>query len=182
MTQGEEQLVILVEALAAHGVQQHAIVRNPQLASRLSACRNVSVGPLARSPATAFCLMPGVDVAHAHDSRAIQTGLLLTLTRSVPYILTHRENQLPAANAVSRCLYARAEGIVCPLFEVTAMLGNYVRDIPIDTIHDVPVSNAEKNGQRDISRDRLSAGRMAADYLRVYRRAMDHRSVPAMLL
>ena len=74
MTPSEEQLVILVEALASHDVEQHAVVRNLQLAKRLAACNNVSVGPLARSPATAYCLMPDVDVAHAHDSRAIQVG------------------------------------------------------------------------------------------------------------
>ena len=49
ITPSEEQLVILVEALSAHGIEQHAIVRNPQLASRLAACHDVSVGPLARS-------------------------------------------------------------------------------------------------------------------------------------
>ncbi len=182
MTPGEEQLVILVEALAVHGVQQHAVVRNPQLAGRLAACRNVSVGPLARSPATAYCLMPRVDVAHAHDGRAVQTGLLLTLTRSVPYVLTYRNSELPAGSTVTRCFYRRAEGIVCPADAITDVLRNYFNDIPVDTVSDVPVGDAEKNGSRDKKSDRLGAERMAAEYLRVYRRAMDNRGVPAMLL
>lgn len=182
MSQSEEQLVILAEALAAHGVEQHAIVRNPQLASRLSACRNVTVGPLARSPATAYCLMPGVDVAHAHDDRALQTGLLLTLTRSVPYIITCRNRGRPAENQVTRCFYRRAECIVCPEDAIADVLRCYVDGIPIDTVDDAPVSTPGAMIDPDIRKDRLCAERMAANYLKIYRRAIDSRGVPAFLL
>ena len=45
----EEQLVILVEALTAHNLEQHILVRNPFLAKRLAVCGGVSVGPIVRS-------------------------------------------------------------------------------------------------------------------------------------
>jgi hypothetical protein len=182
MTPSEEQLVILVEALALHGIEQHAVVRNPQLAKRLAACQNVSVGPLARSPATAYCLMPDVDVAHAHDSRAIQVGLLLALTRSVPYVVTYRDTKKPPLNTLTRCFYRRAVAIVCPEDAIADVIRDYVNDIPIDTVGDVPVGNAERNANDDKFANRLCAERMAASYLRIYRRAADRHSVPAMLL
>ena len=174
--------IILVEALALHGIEQHAVVRNLQLAKRLAACQNVSVGPLARSPAMAYCLMPDVDVAHAHDSRSIQAGLLLALTRSVPYVLTYRDTKKPPLNTLTRCFYRRAVGIVCPEDAIADVIRDYVNDIPIDTVGDVPVGNAERNANNDKYADRLCAERMAASYLRVYRRAADSHSVPAMLL
>ena len=37
----EEQLVILVEALTAHNLEQHILVRNPFLAKRLAVCGGV---------------------------------------------------------------------------------------------------------------------------------------------
>lgn len=182
MAANEEQLVILVEALSAHDVYQHAVVRDRQLASRLAAIRNVSVGPLAKSPATACCLMPDVDVAHAHDGRALQSGLLLALTRSIPYVLTYRESTLPGENAITRCFYRRAKAIVCPEEDLAMEFRGYVSDIPVDTVNDVKVGTVEHDAEFDQERDRLSAERMAADYLGIYRRAIDTYVIPAMLL
>lgn len=182
MAANEEQLVILVEALAVHDVRQHAIVRDRQLANRLAAIRNVSVGPLAKSPATACCLMPEIDVAHAHDGRALQTGLLLALTRSVPYVLTYRDPELPGDNAITRCFYRRARAIVCPDKNLTMEFRSYVSDIPIDTVNDVRVAAVGHDAAFDQESDRLSAERMAAGYLGIYRRAIDTYVIPAMLL
>lgn len=182
MTANEELLVVLVEALSAHGVYQHAIVRDRQLANRLMTIRNVSVGPLANSPVTACCLMPDIDVAHAHDSRAVQTGLLLALTRSVPYVLTYRQPSLPNGSAISRCLYRRAKAIVCPEEKLATSFRGYVSDIPVDTVADVLVDAVDTVVDKNREGDRLSAERMAADYLGVYRRAIDTYEIPAMLL
>ena len=41
-----------------------------------------------RSPVMACCLMPPADLVHSHDDRSGQAGLLLTLTRSIPYVLS----------------------------------------------------------------------------------------------
>ncbi len=87
---GGDQLLMLAKALSNHDIEQHAVVRNSILAQRLLKHANISVGPLVNSPVTAYGLMPNVDLAHLHDSKSLPSGLLLTLTRSIPYVVTHR--------------------------------------------------------------------------------------------
>ena len=174
----EEQLVVLVEALTAHGIEQHVLVRNPFLAKRLTVCSGVSVGPIVRSPVSAYCLMPAVDLVHTHDRKAINTGVLLNLTRSIPYVLTYRQFSTPGNCPITRSKYGRAEGIICPSEEITTAMADYADDTPVDTIGDA--CNADN--AIDATNGRISVERMAAEYLRVYRRTLDSRSVPAMLL
>lgn len=174
----EEQLVILVEALTAHGVEQHVLVRNPFLAKRLSVCSGVSVGPIVRSPITAYLLMPQVDVVHLHDKKAINAGVLLNLTRSVPYVLTHRQFSMPGRNPLQRSQYQRSDGVVCPSTEIAQAMLDYVAETPVDTISDA----RNVDDVIDAENGRISAERMAAEYLRIYRRTLDSRSMPAMLI
>ncbi len=174
----QEQLVVLVEALTAHGVEQHVLVRNPFLAKRLAVCTEVSVGPIVRSPVTAFCVMPDVDIVHAHDRKAISSGLLLRLTRSIPFVLTHRQCSTPGNNPITRFKYGRAAGIVCPSADISKAMSEYVDNKPVDTIGNA--CNADN--VIDSTDGHLSAARMAAEYLRVYRRTLDDRSVPVILL
>ena len=106
-----EHFVSLIEALDTRGFRQHAIVRSTPLAKRLDLLENVTIGPTVTSAVMAYCLMPAVDVAHIHDSADGQAGLLLTLTRSIPYVLTCRDQShgsSPLAKSVSR----RASGFV----------------------------------------------------------------------
>ncbi len=174
----EKQLVVLVEALTAHGVEQHILVRNPFLAKRLSVCAGVTVGPIVRSPVTAYFLMPAVDLVHLHDRKAINAGVLLNLIRSVPYVLTHRQFSMPGNNPVNRAQYRRAEGIVCPSEDIANAMLEYISNKAVDTI--VDARNADD--EIDAENGRISAERMAAEYLRVYHRTLDTRSVPALLL
>lgn len=107
-----EHFVSLVEALQAARVRQYVLVRNVTLARRLSAIEGVEVGPVVRSAVTAYCLTPTVDFAHIHDAAAGQAGLLLTLTRSIPYVLSYDEaaiNGYPLTQAV----YRRALCVIC---------------------------------------------------------------------
>ena len=108
-----QNLTALVRALSAHGIEQHALVSDAHLARDLISIGRVSVGPLVRSPIMACCLMPDVDLAHMHDIKGAQTGLLLALTRSVPYIITQRSASLGTTNAIVRSVYRRARCIVC---------------------------------------------------------------------
>lgn len=174
----EEQLVVLVEALTTHGVEQHVLVRNPFLAKRLSVCPCVSVGPIARSPITAYLLMPAVDLVHLHEKRAINAGLLLNLTRSVPYLLTHRQITMPNKNRIQRSQYRRSNGVVCPSAEIARAMHGCVAETPIDTISDA----RNVDDEIDAENGRISAEQMAAEYLRVYRRTLDSRGMPAMLI
>lgn len=106
-----EYFIDLVAGLARAGIEQHVIVRHDTIAKRLALIDAVQVGPTVSSTVMAYCLMPAVDVVHVHDPADGQAGLLLTLTRSMPYVLTRRGDppgQGPIAGAVLR----RAAGFV----------------------------------------------------------------------
>ncbi|MCH8334581.1 MAG: glycosyltransferase [Proteobacteria bacterium] len=174
----EEQLVVLIEALTMRGVEQHVLVRNPFLAKRLSVCPGVSVGPIVKSSVTACILMPTVDLVHSHEPKAVSAGMLLNLTRSVPYILTHRQFITPGNSPIHRLKYRRCDGIVCPSEHISSVMLDYVSDKPVDTIGDA--CNADN--AIDPENGRISAKGMAAEYLRVYRRTLDSRCMPARQL
>ena len=107
-----ENFVILVEALQQLDLKQYVIVRNVALARRLDNIDNVTVGPVARSPITAYCLMPPVDVVHIHDPSGWQAGLLLFLTKSIPFVLTQRETNSDANSSLANSIYQRASGLI----------------------------------------------------------------------
>ncbi len=104
--------VILVEALQQLDLKQYAIVRNVDLARRLDDVGNVTVGPAVRSPITAYCLMPPVDVVHIHDPSGWQAGLLLFLTKSIPFVLTQREAISGTNGSLANSIYKRASGLI----------------------------------------------------------------------
>jgi hypothetical protein len=87
-----ERFARLIEAISRHAVEQHVLVASHGLAQRLAKCAGVTVGPTVRSPLMAYCLMPNVDVAHVHDGKSGQAGLLLTLTRSIPFVMTANDS------------------------------------------------------------------------------------------
>lgn len=106
-----EHFVNLVEALQKLGIKQHVLVRNLDLAKRLDLIDDVTLGPIVRSAVMAYCLTPRLDVVHVHDPSEGQSGLLLTLTRSIPYVLTHGDDA-PGKNPLMQAVYRRASGIV----------------------------------------------------------------------
>lgn len=130
-----EHFVSLVESLQQEGVNQHVLVKNKSLAKRLYAVEKVVVGPVVNSPISAYCLMPRLDLVHIHDSNAGQAGLLLALTRSIPFVLTHR-GSLPASfNPLMQAVYRRATGIICMDESELALLHHYD---PLLRVHVVP--------------------------------------------
>jgi hypothetical protein len=106
-----DHFVKLIEALQKLEVQQYVLVRNVALAKRLDAIDDVTVGPAVSSAVMAYCLMPPVDVVHVHDPSEGRSGLLLTLTRSIPFVLTHRDGA-PGKNPITQAVYRRASGII----------------------------------------------------------------------
>ncbi|MGI9262747.1 MAG: glycosyltransferase [Woeseiaceae bacterium] len=169
-----EHIIGLVEALDRQGVTQHVIVRNEALAKRLRLYKGVSVGPTTGAAVMAYCLMPTVDVVHAHDSRGAQAGLLLTLTRSIPFVLTHRADMRPYDNPLGRSTFDRAAGIVCATDAGSRSLNAVDATRPVDVINDIT-----RAGTDDFE---MIANRAAAKHMRVYRRAAEASSVPAFLL
>lgn len=106
-----ENFVRLIEALQQHGTIQHVLVRNVPLAKRLDILDGVTVGPTVRSAVMAYCLMPHVDVVHIHDPADGQAGLLLTLTRSIPFVLTHTDAS-NTLSPLSQAINKRASGFI----------------------------------------------------------------------
>ncbi len=106
-----EHFVKLIQALQTLGVRQHVLVRNVDLAKSLDLVDDVTVGPVVRSAVTAYCLMPPVELVHVHTLSDGQSGLLLTLTRSIPFVLTHRD-ETPDNGPLAKAIYRRAAGII----------------------------------------------------------------------
>lgn len=104
--------VALIESLQRHAIQQYILVRNIELAKRLDLVAGVTVGPVVRSPLTAYCLMPQVDVVHIHDQSSRTAGILLALTRSVPYVLTQHETRAAGDSPLNRSARKRASGFI----------------------------------------------------------------------
>ena len=130
-----EHFVSLVESLQREGIEQHVLVRNKMLAKRLGTVDGVVVGPIVGSAVSAYCLMPRLDVVHIHDSDAGQAGLLLTLTRSMPFVLTHRRSVPISWNPLTQAVYRRAASIICMDDSDMAVLRHYD---PLLSIHVVP--------------------------------------------
>ena len=107
-----KHFVGLLEALQQHAVQQYVLVRNIALAKRLDLIDNITVGPIVRSPITAYCLMPEVDVVHIHDRSGWPAGLLLTLTKSIPFVLTRQVSLATGKNPLNQAAYNRASGFI----------------------------------------------------------------------
>lgn len=169
-----EHFVALVEALDRQGVQQHIIVRNESLARRLAVCENVNVGPTTGSPVIAYCLMPQVDIVHAHDERSAQAGLLLALTRSLPYVLTRRQKMRPGSSPVMASTIKRAAAIICTFPAAAKVVLEYDPATRVDIIQDISRSTT-----RDID---MLGNRIAADHLRLYHRVVESSHIPALLL
>ena len=133
-----EPLISLVEALDRAGMKQHVLVRDAILAKRVDIVGgNVAIGPVVHSPVTACCLMPRVDITHVHEPSAGQAGLLLTLTRSIPYILTHRGTIALARNPLLQAVYRRATAVICQDDSEVAMLRHWLPGLAIEVIPDV---------------------------------------------
>lgn len=107
-----EHFVALIESLQQHGMQQYVLVRNVSLAKRLDLVDGAVVGPVVTSAVTAYCLMPQVDVVHIHDQSGSSAGLLLALTRSIPFVLTRRELPAIRSNPINKAIVNRASGFV----------------------------------------------------------------------
>ncbi len=131
-----EHFIVLVEMLQSQGQHQHLVVGNPELARRLRRLDRVAVAPVVRSPVSAFCLTPSLDVVHIHDPEAGQAGLLLTLTRSIPFVLTHR-GALPGRNPLTQAIYRRASLVVCLDDSDQALLRHYDPSISVAVLPDI---------------------------------------------
>ena len=126
----------LVEGLIDEGIAQHVLVRDRTLAERLDAPDGVTVGPIVSSAVSAFCLMPNCDLVHIHDVPSAQAGLLLTLTRSIPFVMTQGDT-LPGNGPIVQAIYKRAARIICRDASDAALLQHCEPSLNITIIPDV---------------------------------------------
>lgn len=168
-----EHFIRLVEALDRQGFAQHVLVANAALAKRIAVYDGVSTGPVTRTPIMAACLMTDVSVVHAHDLAGGRAGLLMTLTRSIPYVLTSRSSAAPARNPITRSVLTRAASVICPSDEAIRALAGTELTMPPDRVDDMAHASVEGNGRDN---------RIAAEHVRIYRRAVDSWRIPVMLL
>lgn len=118
----------LVEKLDLLAVRQHLIVADDSLARRFRACPYVSVAPTTASPVLANCLMPDVDLVHAHDARSGRAALLLTLTRSIPFVLSRLDSDDERPAAMRQMILDRAQGVIAvDELDADGVLGAYRR-------------------------------------------------------
>ena len=169
-----EHFIGLVESLHRRGIRQHVIVRNDALASRVRLYDSVTVGPPTSSPVVAYCLMPRVDVVHAHEYHGARCALLLKLTRGLPYVLTHREFDISQGNPLHQSMYRRAARVICTSRGAAETFAASWPETQIEAVSDIARSSSD-----DIE---LLAKRIAASHVRIYNDVVDVRSVPAMLL
>ena len=118
-----DRVAALVESLAAKNIEQHVLVASVMLARRLAEVPDVTVGPVVKTPVMAYCLMPDVDLAHIHEVKSGQAGLLLTLTRTIPYVISAENDELGSKNPLTRSVFHR-----------TAQLVPAITDEPVDKI------------------------------------------------
>ncbi|NNC77235.1 MAG: hypothetical protein HKN77_04680, partial [Woeseiaceae bacterium] len=126
-----------------------------------------------KTPVMAYCLMPDVPVVHAHDSSGGQAGLLLTLTRSIPYVITRRSSRPVGKNPITRSAVSRSCGVICPGPAAAALIRQDDFDCPVDVIEDI-------SHEADDTTD--AADRIAVAHMRVYRRAADSSHFSALLI
>lgn len=173
MNGSADTLISLVEALARQGVRQHVLVRNDRLARRLAICEHVVVGPVVKAPVMAYCLMPNVQVVHIHCDSGASAGLLLTLTRSIPYVLTCRAELASGKGPLKQSTFNRAAGLIFPDKRIASRHSNADDRAPVNIVADSHCGNGTNTQANN---------RIAAEHLRIYRRAADSGRIPALLL
>lgn len=110
---GAGLLLRLASALAKLRVRQHALVASQTLADRLETQVGMPVVRSASSAVEACCDLQECDLVHAHDVEAGKAALLLKLTSSQRYVLSHRPSIDRDRDAVLSSLHRRADCIVC---------------------------------------------------------------------
>ena len=103
-------------------------------------------------------------------------GLLLALTRSIPFIATYTDTALPPDRALIQSAYRRASSIVCTTEELgRSMQARYTEAI-IDIVPNANFSDIDKSDKN------IDWQRTAAEYVKIYRRSLSDHEIPAMLL
>ena len=102
------------------------------------------------------------------------TCLLLTLMRSMPYVLTRRSADAPARHPVNRSVYRRAARVICTSDAAASSLIEFDAAVKVDVLPDIA-----RRGHDDIE---MQGQRIAAEHVHIYGKCIDSSRIPAMLL
>ncbi|GGE74687.1 glycosyl transferase [Streptosporangium jomthongense] len=108
---GERQTVNLIRYLADHGCEQTLVAKpgNPMIEE----VRGLPVNVRTASHFTVGHSRGNWDLIHCHDGKAVYWGLLESLLRKTPYIVTRRVENPLKDKKVTHAAYGRAESVVC---------------------------------------------------------------------
>ncbi len=110
---GERQTELLIRSLADAGWRQRLVGRRDgALLERCSTLGGLEIRAVGRNSVGALFALKQVDLAHAHEGRAIQGAYLNSLWRGSPYLVTRRVQHGPRATAANLRMYGRASAIV----------------------------------------------------------------------
>lgn len=123
----ERRYLKIIENLDKLAIEQYAVVSSPRIARTLQAFPFVSVSPIVKSAIMAYCLMPDVNVVHVHGRKGGQAGLLLALTRSIPFVIDQIDNWQETNNPITRSIVHRAFALIEPSISNSEDLVNLYR-------------------------------------------------------
>jgi hypothetical protein len=86
--------------------------------------------------------MPQLDVVHIHDMTAGQAGLLLALTRSMPFVITYRGDLADGRGSLTRAIYHRASRVICRDDSELCILRHFDPSLRIEIIPDIARSGS----------------------------------------
>lgn len=104
----DRDFLAMAENLDHLGVRQHFVVADDATARYLQRLAFAAGVDVTASPIVANCLISNVDLVHAHGYRAGRAGLIMTLTRGIPYVLTAIQNGRGEAMSLKGSVMRRA--------------------------------------------------------------------------
>lgn len=108
----DRDFLAMAENLDHLGVRQHFVVADDAAARYLQRLAFAAGVDVTASPIVANCLMSNVDLVHAHGYRAGRAGLIMTLTRGIPYLLTAVENERTGTVPLKGSVRRRARAVL----------------------------------------------------------------------
>ncbi len=108
---GEHQTLLLMRALREAGISNSLIARAGEPLAQRAAGEGF---PVLESSAAGWATLraAGVDLFHAHETRALQAAALTQPLHRVPLLVTRRVDYTPGGNPFTRWKYRRAARIV----------------------------------------------------------------------
>lgn len=110
---GERQTELLIRQLAREGTKQTLIARRDSpLLNNLADTPGLDLAGVSKPYIRHAGALRGVDLAHAHETRAAQLAYLASRLTGQPYLITRRVPNKPKNNFFTRGVYRRAEVVV----------------------------------------------------------------------